>query len=220
MLQELEFQVLEVYRILDTAVAGFATRTGLSCPEGCGHCCSSEKVEATVLECIPLAFELFRSLQAELILKRLLKNEHDRHCVLYRADYTAAGQWGCTQYRHRAVVCRLFGFAGNRDREGIPQLAMCRVMKEKTETCGSTITIDHPHSPMPLFVDAGLRITTMHPGLGTMRMPINTALREALLKVGMMLDLIAPVTFSAQDDHEEPPNKPMFPSPPVGRRAA
>jgi hypothetical protein len=53
-----------------------------------------------------------------------------------------------------------------------------------------------------------------------MRMPINTALREALLKVGMMLDLTAPAAFNAQDNHEEPPNKPMLPSSPVGRRAA
>lgn len=220
MLQELEFQVLEVYKILDAAVAGFAARTGLSCPEGCGHCCSSEKVEATVLECIPLAFELFRSFQAELILKRLLRNEHNRQCVLYRADYTASGKWGCTQYQHRAVVCRLFGFAGNRDREGLPQLAMCRIMKEEAQTCGSAIPVDDLHSPMPLFVDAGLRITTLHPGLGTVRMPINKALREALLKVGMMLDLTAPTTVSIRDDHEDPPNKPMLPSSPVGRRAA
>ncbi|MFN2356011.1 MAG: hypothetical protein ABR512_16035 [Desulfopila sp.] len=145
---------------MDTAVARFVSRTGLACPEGCGHCCSSEKVEATVLECIPLAFELFRSLQAELILKRLLKNVHGRQCVLYRADYTASGQWGCTQYLH------------------------------------------------------------LHPGLGTIRMPINKAVREALLKVGMMLDLANPATASAQDDHEDPPNKPMLPAAPVGRRAA
>jgi hypothetical protein len=73
---------------------------------------------------------------------------------------------------------------------------------------------------MPLFVDAGLRITTLHPVLGTVRLPINTALREALLKVGMMLDLTNPATVREQDDHEDPPNKPMLPSSPVGRRAA
>ena len=139
MLQELADQVLELYRDLDKAVAGFASRTGLSCPEGCGHCCLSEKVEATVLECIPLAFELFRTFQAEFILKRLEKNGDERRCILYRPDYTEAGLWGCTQYKHRAVVCRLFGFSGNPDREGIPRLAMCRVMKEKS----GAAAIDH-----------------------------------------------------------------------------
>ena len=220
MLQELEYQVLEVYRSLDQAVAGFVSRTGLSCPEGCGHCCSSEKVEATVLECIPLAFELFRTLQAELILKRLEKNGDEMRCVLYRSDYTAAGLWGCTQYRHRAVVCRLFGFAGNPDRHGIAQLAMCRVMKEQTSEGGAAIVVEDPHSPMPLFVDAGLRITTLHPHLGTVRLAINVALREALLKVGILLAFSAPEKFCTSSDHENPPDKPMFPSSPPGRRAA
>ncbi|GAB6190432.1 hypothetical protein [Desulfocastanea catecholica] len=220
MLQELEFQVLEVYRVLDTAVAGFAARTGLCCPEGCGHCCLSEQVEATVLECIPLAFALFRSLQAELILKRIEKTGLERGCVLYRPDYTEAKLWGCTQYRCRPVVCRLFGFAGNPDRQGIPRLARCRVMKEQASGGPATVKIDATESPMPLFVDAGLRITTLHPALGTVRLPINMALRQALLKVGIILALTTPQIPCLPDDHEQPPDKPMFPCPPVGRRAA
>lgn len=220
MLQELDLQVMEVYRVLDTAVAGFSSRTGLSCTEGCGHCCLSETVEATVLECIPLAFELFRTFQAELILKRLEKNGDEKLCILYRSDYTETGLWGCTQYKHRSVVCRLFGFSGNRDREGIPQLAMCRVMKENTSNPVGAIELDDPDTPMPIFVDAGLRITTLHPGLGTERMQINLALREALLKVGMMLDLTAPVSPAKSDDPEIPPNEPLLPRPTVDRRAA
>jgi len=220
MLQELERQVLEVYMVLDEAVAGFVARTGLSCPEGCGHCCASEKVEATVLECLPLAFELFRTLQAELILKRLLKNKDEKRCVLYRPDLTEAGLWGCTQYQHRVVVCRLFGFAGNPDRQGNPRLAMCRVMKEKTGVDETTLTLEDPLAPMPHFVDAGLRITSLNPGMGTIRMPINSALREALQKVGMLLDLMGTDTLYDSDTHEEPPNKPMFPCPGLGRRAA
>ena len=195
---------------MDSAVAGFQFRTGLSCPEGCGHCCSSQKVEATVLECIPLAFELFRTLQAELILKRLEKNEDDRRCVLYRADFTAAGLWGCTQYSHRAVVCRMFGFAGNRDRQGIPRLAMCRVMKEKDKEGEEGIECDDPNTPMPLFVDAGLQITTLHPDLGTRRMPINSALQQALLKVGMMLDLAAPNLPATPNNDEQPGDQAAF----------
>jgi Fe-S-cluster containining protein len=216
----LEFRVLEVYRVLDMAVAAFVLHSGLACPEGCGHCCLSEKVEATVLECIPLAFELFRTLQAEFILKRLEKNVDEKQCVLYRRDYTEAGLWGCTQYQYRAVVCRLFGFAGNRDRQGIVRLAMCRVMKEKTGADSSRIDFNDQDAPLPLFVDAGLRITALHPGLGTVRMPINAALREALLKVGMLLELSNPLESRKSGDHEQPPTKPKFPHSPPGRRAA
>lgn len=220
MLEELAFQVLEVYRVLDKTVAGFSARAGLACPKGCGHCCLSEKVEATVLECIPLAFELFRTFQAELILKRLEKNENEKRCILYRSDYAETGFLGCTQYQYRAVVCRLFGFAGDRDRDGILRLAMCRVMKEEAGSGLFTITIDDPDIPMPLFVDAGLRITTLHPGLGTERLSINIALREALLKVGIMLQLRPFESFAAQSHLEEPPHEPTFPSSTLGRQAA
>lgn len=191
MLRQLEYRVLAVYRDLDAAVAAFAARTGLGCPRGCGHCCRSEEVEATVLECIPLAFELFRAAQAELLLDRLEKIGDDPRCALYRSDYTEAGLWGCSQYHFRPVVCRLFGFAGNRDRDGIPRLAMCRVMKERSGPAAAGPAMADGDAPMPLFSDAGLHITALHPGLGTVRMPINTALSEALRKVGMAIDLSA-----------------------------
>ena len=220
MLEELAFKVVELYRDLDAAVAGFVSRSGLACPPGCSHCCLSEKVEATVLECLPLAFELFRTFQAELILKRLERCDNENRCILYRSDYAETGLLGCTQYPYRAVVCRLFGFAGNRDRDGISRLALCRVMKETAAPNLIPMAFAARDIPMPLFADAGLRITTLHPGLGTERLPINSALRQALLKVGIMLQMKPVETFSGQNDPEDPPHDPMFPYPNQRRRAA
>jgi Fe-S-cluster containining protein len=150
----------------------------------------SAQVEATVLECIPLAFLLFRTSQAEQVLDLLEQNGDAHRCILYRPDLTRAGLWGCAQYRCRPVVCRLFGFAGNRGRDGIARLAMCRIMKDMAgpERTG-IVADDAAGSTMPLFVDAGLCITALHPSLGTVRMPINIALWEALMKVGMALNL-------------------------------
>ena len=220
MLRELEFQVLEVYKELDLAVAAFASHAKLACPPGCGHCCCSENVEATVLECIPLAFELFRTFQAELILKRIDRNGDKKRCVLYRCDYTEAGLWGCSHYRQRTVVCRLFGFAGNRDRTGIPRLAMCRVMKEQLRPKTITEAYKHNDLVMPLFSEAGLRITALHPGLGAARMPVNTALREALQKVGMVLELAPSGRVNPRSVPKPPPIKPIFPLTPMKKRAA
>lgn len=191
MLQELESQVLAVYRLLDAAVAAFAGRTGLSCPQGCGHCCLSETVEATILECIPLAFALFRTAQAETVLQLLAASGNDQRCVLYRPDLTQAVLWGCGQYGTRTVVCRLFGFAGNPGRDGLGRLALCRVMKASAGPEQPAVVAEDFLAPMPLFVDAGLRITALNPGLGTTRLPINAALLQALMKVGMILDLQA-----------------------------
>jgi uncharacterized protein len=209
MLKHLANDVIDIYKQLDAAVVAFAKRSGLSCPQGCGHCCLSENVEATVLECLPLAFLLFASAQADAVLQQLDDAGDTLRCILYRPDLTRAGHWGCSQYETRTVVCRLFGFAGNRDRDGVPRLAMCRVIAELSSSSAQTklmplrymkdslgaenplILIDDPQAPLPLFGEAGLRITALHPGLGTVRMPINAALRQAIMKVGMVLDLEA-----------------------------
>jgi Fe-S-cluster containining protein len=221
MLQELEFQVLDLYQGIDEAVTAYKSQTGLACPEGCGHCCNSEKVEATVIECIPLAFELFRTLQAELLIKRLERGSGERRCVLYRQDFTAAGLWGCSQYKHRSVVCRLFGFAGNRDRSGTPQLAKCRKMKEHETAVPVQHSEEAAAAAMPLFSDAGMRITALHPGLGSHRKPINEALFEALQKVGMFLDMSAFGQQASKAKVDSPPDdEPLFPLPPLKKRAA
>ena len=203
MLRELECQVLEVYRLLDAAVAAFAQRSGLSCPQGCGHCCLSQQVEATVLECIPMAFFLFRTAQAEAVLQRLEGIGDDTCCILYRPDLTRAGLWGCSQYGTRIAVCRLFGFAGNPGRDGIARLAICRIMKETAGTDQTPILVEDPFAPMPLFVEAGLRLTALHPGLGTARLPINIALWQALMKVGILLDLQSLPLSSELNDRDE-----------------
>ncbi len=221
MLQELEFQVLDVYQGIDEVVTAYKSQTGLACPDGCGHCCNSEKVEATVLECIPLAFELFRTFQAELLMKRLERDRGERKCVLYRQDYTAAGLWGCSQYKYRSVVCRLFGFAGNRDRNGTPKLAKCQIMKEHETAASVQEPEDAAAGVMPLFSEAGMRITALHPGLGSHRRPINEALLEALQKVGMLLDMSASGQQDSRSAVDFPPDdEPLFPLPPLKKHAA
>ena len=218
MLVELEKQILEIYKLLDDEVTAFARRTGLNCPEGCGRCCVSEKVEATVLEFIPMAFELFRTNQAEFLLKRLEKNDTSKRCILFRQDLMESGKWGCTQYRHRVLICRLFGFAGNRDRHGNLQLAMCLIMKTGRENF--EYDLSDKIGPMPIFTDAGMRITAMNPLLGAHRLPINHALMEALTKVGMYLALSQSGSHKESVDPEMPPETPLFPENSPRKRAA
>lgn len=213
MLNELEQQVMAIYLLLDEEIAAFAEKTKLCCPHGCGECCNSEKVEATILECIPLAFELFRTCQAELLLKRLERNGDEKQCILFRPDFIEKGEWGCTQYQHRALICRLFGFAGNRDRSGNPILAMCRIMKPGRET--ASYALSDEKAPMPLFTVGGMRITSLHPSLGSQRLPINQALMQALYKVGIYLDMAEGRKGLASSSKPDlPPDTPIFP---VGR---
>ncbi len=220
MLIELEKQVRAIYQILDNQIDAFAAKTSLFCPHGCGECCKSQKVEATVLECIPMAFELFRTNQAELLLKRLERSVDDKQCILFRRDFIEKGEWGCSQYQHRALICRLFGFAGNRDRSGKAVLAMCRIMKPGRNTFDYDLSDDN--APMPLFSDAGMRITSLNPAMGSLRLPINQALMQALYKVGIYLDMNTSVQSLATSDSdpELPPETPVFPFDTTRKHAA
>lgn len=213
MLQELEAQVMELYGRADGAVEGYRLSSGLDCPQGCVHCCSSEKVEATVLELIPMACHLFRTNRAELLLKRLENEDSPAACILFRPDLAGSLGGGCSEYPHRALVCRLFGFAGNTDRNGVPRLAFCRIMKPLFPPPQGDLL-----RGLPIFQDYGLAATAMHPSLGGPRLFINLALKEALLKVGLMLDLEQGRMTGANPglSLDDPFDRPLHP----GKRAA
>jgi Fe-S-cluster containining protein len=196
MLQKLEVQVLELYGAADQAVVIYQQASGLGCPGGCVQCCYSEKVE--------------------LILKRIEKQDSSRQCILFRPDLSSNEAGGCTLYPFRALICRLFGFAGNTDRNGVPQLARCRNMPLPAPVRRQTGP--ETQIKMPLFHSYGLAITAMHPHLGTLRKPINESLYEALAKVGLILDL-EPIPMD-MTKIDLPPDAPMTTPTKPRRKAA
>jgi len=216
MLQELESRVLELFAAIDGAVGRFQASSGLHCPPGCVECCHSEKVEATVLEMVPMAFRLFRTDQAELLVKRLDRLDGSQRCILFRPDLVDNGG-GCSQYPYRGLVCRLFGFAGSRDRYAQPRLAHCRVMKAMDSAVAPELLAEQL-ADMPLFSEFGLALTALQPALGTRRLPINEALRLALDKVGLVLHLEPPAAPRAGAGNS--PGKPFGKPSQPRRRAA
>lgn len=217
MLQKLASQVLELYHTADESVSLFRQTSGLACPDGCVTCCFSAKVEATVAEMLPAAFHLFATSQAELLIKRL-EREETSQCLLFRPDLASVDGGGCSLYPFRALVCRLFGYAGNHDRNGTPQLAKCRHMEPPGNTPAPAGTTPLPGATMPIFHAFGVAVSAIHPGLGTRRMPINLALLEALTKVGLYIDFSTPEPVQPID-RDEPPDSPAT-SPPLRPRKA
>lgn len=203
-LHRLQTLVLDLFQELDARTARFRTVSGLQCPPGCGSCCLSDKVEATILEFLPLAISLMGSETGDRLLERLSRSDEvPAHCLLY--DPTAR-EGHCTAYPFRGVVCRLFGFAGRLDRKRVPQLAVCRKMRSadpETASRAEALVAMEPRF-MPLFADAGIRLSAMDPALGTRRLPINEALREALAKVEVMRLYTGTVNLVGEEAREEP----------------
>ncbi|NBP70080.1 MAG: YkgJ family cysteine cluster protein, partial [Cytophagia bacterium] len=56
--------VAEVFTKLDAEIAAFQQNTKLHCKMGCGKCCFKPDIEATPLEFLPFAFDLYQKDQA------------------------------------------------------------------------------------------------------------------------------------------------------------
>ena len=108
--------VLEQYRYLDRLIERFRNSTGLKCLRGCSYCCRNWPVEATVLEVLPLAEEIYARGEEASVLGLIEEKQAsgDETCVILlpESDEKVAGY--CAYYKWRPLMCRLFGFAARK----------------------------------------------------------------------------------------------------------
>ncbi len=183
-------QVIESYTQIDQAIATVQAATGLFCPEGCGQCCENPNVEATPLELLPLALELFRRGEVECWLEKAQTVNYSGCCVFYRPDSTIPGNGRCQVYPWRPSVCRLFGFATVTTKHGHPELAVClRHKSTSPEAAAAAQEAIAQGLPAPNFAEVTQQIANLNPYLGTERLPINQALQVAIERVGLYLQM-------------------------------
>jgi Fe-S-cluster containining protein len=176
-------KVLRIYQEIDYKTARLQLAFGLHCPSLCGACCDSNKVEATVLEALPLAEEIYQRKEQEAVRFALEQriNKADFRCVLYQTNPSVPGIGRCSYYEFRPLVCRLFGFALRRDKFGNLELSICKIIKERTPDAVLRAEIAISEGlDVPVYQDSFMRIASMDPGIGFRRLAINLALKEAL----------------------------------------
>lgn len=181
MVNDSVFAVLAAYADMDRATAAFQASTDLACPPGCGACCHSVKVQATVLEFLPLAVELCQRGEAQQWLD-MLATAPDAPCVLFVPDPAHPEGGRCAHYAWRPTLCRLFGFAAVRDKNGNAVLSVCRrlsmaaplvVASARAAVASGTVTA-------PLFADFAQCVAGIDPHYGTEQLPVNRAFEAAL----------------------------------------
>lgn len=182
-------QLLKVYRDADRETLRFARLTKLRCPSGCGACCHSTKVEASLFEMLPLALMLWSKGQGLTTLQKLKKRARRKKCLFFKASPRNARSGRCQIYPYRPLICRLFGFSVSQNKYGQYAYGGCRIIKS---------TNPHETACVPHCLQKKIRLVTManfvsrasSAGVGhdqTM-LPINIALRRALEKVGFELE--------------------------------
>jgi uncharacterized protein len=176
--------VEDLYQNLALEITEFQTNTKLSCVVGCGKCCSTPEIDASPLEFLPWAFDVFLNGEALHTLKQL-NNTTSSNCHLYlpkSLEEYSKGQ--CSNYKYRGLICRLFGYGATTDKYGQLRIASCSIIKDgqKENFEKSTEAINNGLS-IPIFTEYYMQLSQIDFKLGNVFVPINKALKLALEEV-------------------------------------
>ncbi len=180
-LQQKSQEVRKVFEELDAEIKVFIDASQLGCIAGCGFCCSNPKVSASVLEFLPLAFDLFEKGKAEKALELLESKKEDDYCIIYKATSTDASMGFCSDYQNRGMICRLFGSSARKNKSSEKEIITCKKIKEgKKDSFESASAAVNQDLTIPLSSDAYSRLYNIDFQLTTDQMPINKAIQKAL----------------------------------------
>ncbi len=179
MLLEKVKAVERVFDKLDGEIATFQSMSGLHCGWGCGKCCFKPDIEATILEFLPFALHLYGQHQAEEWLEKL-KDDSSSLCLILNPTQGGAGM--CSEYKHRGLICRLFGYSARINKYGTKELITCQIIKtdqrENYEAAGRKIS--GGEQPVPVMSNYYMQLHAIDENLGREFFPINEAIRRAI----------------------------------------
>lgn len=178
MLLEKVRAVEEAFKALDADIAAFQSRTNLHCAWGCGKCCFKPDIEATALEFLPFAHHLYTLGTAYEWYERL-RDTNPAHCLILNPTQGGAGM--CSQYEHRGLICRLFGYSARTNKYGKKELVTCQIIKseQKVNYEQAEAGISNGQS-VPVMSNYYMQLHAIDPVLSQEFFPINEAIRRAI----------------------------------------
>jgi len=195
-LEQKSQEVRKVFEELDQEIKSFVDASKLTCISGCGFCCSNPKVSASVLEFLPLAFDLYEKGKAEKALNLLDQTNEDDACIIYKS-FSEDGHSGfCSDYQNRGIICRLFGSSARKNKDGIKEIITCKKIKtEKKDLYDTAVEAIKSEMPVPSSTDAYRKINNIDFMLTERQLPINKAIKEAIESV---------ITYKSYTENQEP----------------
>lgn len=168
-----------VFEKLDAEIAGFQAWSGLHCKFGCGKCCFKPDIEATVLEFLPFAHYLYQNDLASAWLDKINVGDSS---VCYILNPTQAGAGLCTEYRHRGLICRLFGYSARTNKYAQHELVTCQVIKtEQAENYQHAATrVAEGTGEIPMMNQYYMQLHAIDIDLTRDFYPINEAIKRAI----------------------------------------
>jgi Fe-S-cluster containining protein len=177
-LEEKVNAVKQVFENLDQQISDFQSATSLHCKWGCGKCCFKPDIEATILEFLPFAFHLHQIGRAEEWLDRL-NGSDSSICLILNPTQASAGL--CSEYEHRGLICRLFGYSARTNKYGKKELVTCQIIKtEQLEAYEKTAIQIDEGLPVPVMNQFYMQLHGIDFELTKDFYPINEAIKRAV----------------------------------------
>jgi uncharacterized protein len=171
-------QVEAVFQKLDDEIARFQSATGVHCKFGCGKCCFKPDIEATSLEFLPFALHLYKEGKAEEWYEKLTTSEGQLCHIL---NPTQAGAGLCSEYKHRGLICRLFGYSARTTKYDKKEYVTCQIIKtEQQVEYNKAVDMIEDGGNVPVLSQFYMQMHSIDPDSTTQFYPINTAIRKAI----------------------------------------
>lgn len=181
LLEEKVSAVEAVFEKLDQEIASFQKGSGLHCKFGCGKCCFKADIEATPLEFLPFALYLYKNELAFEWLERL-KNAPSSICLILNPTQSGAGL--CSEYKHRGLICRLFGYSARTNKYSQKEYVTCQIIKtEQQENYEAASKKVEEGGAIPVMNQFYMQLHSIDMELTRDFYPINEAIRKAIEKV-------------------------------------
>jgi len=176
-LRDKALAVAAVFEELDREIAAFQSETSLHCKFGCGKCCFKADIEATALEFLPFAHYLYEQNLAFEWLDKL--KENPSICLILNP--VAETQGLCTEYQHRGLICRLFGYSARTNKYGKKELVTCQIIKtEQSEAYAKTQERVERELQVPVMSNYYMKLHAIDQQLAQDFYPINEAIKRAI----------------------------------------
>jgi Fe-S-cluster containining protein len=173
--------MFNITTFLDREIAQFQAASTLHCAPGCGKCCFKPDIEATVLEFLPFAHYLHTSGKSEQWLEKL-KSDPSSVCLILNPTQGGAGL--CSEYMHRGLICRLFGYSARTNKYARKELVTCQIIKsEQTEAFEVAEKEIKDGGAVPVMSDFYMRLHSIDADMARDFFPINQAIRRAIEEV-------------------------------------
>lgn len=221
-----EFDILsgldKVYQKIERRQRAWKKSVGSLCPDGCGNCCIPFEPHVYDCEAMYMAMYLIACEPAAAKAIRdgsypMQREDNDKGCFLFDPQ----NEYHCTVYGGRALICRMFGYCGDRGKDGNVRWKPCRHLSEEFLSAHEP-PLEHKEYDSkellsiikvlpPSMNDFMEEVLSLDPGKSAETRPLRQALPEALRRLQFLLAYAKVSPSDDGDDDNTPPNSPPEP---------